>query len=132
LAPTAVAGCPPLAIDLAREGIGTVLFATGYRPDHSWIDLPVFDRRGRMRHDGGAVIDAPGVFLVGHQMLRRRRSSFISGALADSDEIAGLLHRHLDRITASRPRRARTQPSGTRPTISPSSTSPVGSNPRRR
>lgn len=95
-APTTVAARPPLEIDLVREGITTILFATGYKPDHTWIDLPVFDRRGRIRHDGGAATDAAGVYLVGHHVLRRRRSSFISGATSDSDEICALLHRHLD------------------------------------
>lgn len=95
-APTLVPDPPTLEIHLERAGITTVLFATGYRPDHSWIDLPILDRRGRIDHDGGAVRNAPGAYLVGHAVLRRRRSSFISGADTDSRDIGALLHRHLD------------------------------------
>jgi putative flavoprotein involved in K+ transport len=100
LAPITVAGRPPvLELDLRRSGITTVLFATGYRPDHSWLHLPVLDRRGRIDHDGGAARHAPGLFVVGYGMLRRRRSSFISGAEADSADVAHLLHHHLDTRT---------------------------------
>lgn len=90
------AGRPALEIDLALAGIGTVVFATGYRPDYPWLDLPVLDRRGRIAHDGGAVTAAPGCFVVGLNLLRRRRSSYINGADADSADIASMLHRHLD------------------------------------
>ena len=84
-----------LELDLRRGDIGTIVWATGYRPDHSWLDLPVFDHRGRIRHDGGVVRDAPGVYLLGASFLRRRRSSFIHGAEADTRELAAHLHRLL-------------------------------------
>lgn len=93
---TVVPERPTLEIDLERAGITSVLFATGYRPVHSWIDLPVFDERGRIDHDGGVVRNAPGVYVVGHAVLRRRRSSFISGAHTDSADICSLVHDHLD------------------------------------
>jgi putative flavoprotein involved in K+ transport len=100
--PTAVASTTPLLeLDLRRAGVRSIMFATGYRPDHSWLHLPVLDARGRIRHTGGVVSDTPGVFVVGHNFLRRRRSSFICGADADSAELAHLLHHHLD--TLSRP-----------------------------
>ncbi len=78
-----------------RHGIKTVIWATGYRPDYSWLDLPVFDHRGRIRHRGGVVADAPGVYLIGGNLLRTRRSSYICGSDADSAAIASHLHRHL-------------------------------------
>ncbi len=83
-----------LEIDLAEDDIGTVVWATGYRPDYSWLDVPVFDRKGRIRHDGG-VVDAPGLYVTGLNVLRRRRSSFISGAERDSEELSEHLDRHL-------------------------------------
>ena len=86
----------PLQLDLAAEGITTVVWATGYRPDHSWLDLPVFDRKGSVRHDGGVVRNATGLYLVGQPFLRRRRSTFIAGASADSAELAQHLHQTLD------------------------------------
>jgi putative flavoprotein involved in K+ transport len=94
---------PVSELDLAANGIRTVVWATGYRPDHSWVDLPVFDYRGRVRHRGGVVDGAPGVFVLGLNVLRRRRSSFIGGAAGDTEELAEHLHRHLDLTTTARP-----------------------------
>lgn len=87
---------PLLEVDLRRSGISTVLFATGFRPEYSWLDLPVLDRRGRIIHDGGVISGSPGCYVVGLNMLRRRRSSYISGAERDSADIVRLLHQHLD------------------------------------
>jgi putative flavoprotein involved in K+ transport len=89
-------------IDLAAGGIRTVIWATGYRPDHRFVDLPVFDHRGRIRHRGGVVDDAPGVYVLGLNVLRRRRSSFIGGAAGDTAELADHLHRHLDKTATTR------------------------------
>jgi len=90
--PTAVPADAPLAIDLGRRGIETIVWATGYHPDYSWLKLPIFDHRGRIRHDGGVVLGAPGVYLLGGNLLRTRRSSYIGGAAADSCAIANHLH----------------------------------------
>jgi putative flavoprotein involved in K+ transport len=90
--PTVVQADAPLAIDLRRRGIGTIVWATGYRPDHTWLELPVFDRRGKIRHHGGVVQGSPGVYLLGGNLLRTRRSSYISGADEDSRAIAEHLH----------------------------------------
>lgn len=88
---------PVLDLDLRRTGVRSVIFATGYRPELSWMQLPIFDRKGHIRHCGGVVHDAPGIYVVGYPMLRRRRSSYISGATSDSAELAHLLHDHLDK-----------------------------------
>jgi putative flavoprotein involved in K+ transport len=77
--------------------IRTIVFATGYRADYSWLDVPVLDRHGRIRHDGGVVTYAPGLYVVGLPFLRRRRSSFIHGADADSAEVSAHLHQALGR-----------------------------------
>jgi putative flavoprotein involved in K+ transport len=100
-APTRVPA-PRLTLDLRREGIGTVLFATGYRTEYPWLGLPVLDRGGRIVHDGGVVTGAPGCYVTGLPLLRRRRSSYINGSLADSADIAGFVASHLDRV-ARRP-----------------------------
>ena len=87
-------------LDLPLASVATVVWATGHRSDHSWLDVPVFDHRGRIRHVGGVVSDAPGLYLLGANLLRRRRSSYISGADADTAELAACLHHHLDRQAA--------------------------------
>lgn len=95
-APTRIPSTSTTRIDPVAEGIGTVVWATGFRPDHRWLDLPVFDRNGRLRHDRGIVTDAPGLYVLGLNVLRRRRSSFIAGADRDTAELAAHLHRYLD------------------------------------
>ncbi|MGE0803671.1 MAG: NAD(P)-binding domain-containing protein [Lautropia sp.] len=95
-APTTVAASPRLSASLGDE-IRTVVWATGYRPDFGWLDLPVFDRRGELRHDRG-VVAAPGIYVLGLPFLRRRKSSFIHGAEADVNELATHLSAHLGRV----------------------------------
>jgi putative flavoprotein involved in K+ transport len=94
-APTRVDRNPLLHLDLSAGEIRTVLWATGYRPDYSWLDIPVLDRSGRIRHDGGVVTDAPGLYLLGMPFLRRRSSTFIHGADADTEELGDHLHSFL-------------------------------------
>ena len=84
----------PLIMDLARNNVRSVLWATGFRPDFDWLDLPVFDHKGRLRHDGG-LVDAPGVYLLGAPLLRRRKSSFIHGAEDDARELSAHLAGYL-------------------------------------
>ena len=73
----------PARISLRSEGIGTVLFATGYRPELSWIDLPVVDEDGQLRQYRG-VTEVPGLYSVGQRFQHRRDSSFIDGARHDA------------------------------------------------
>ena len=92
---TEVEDSPPLEIDLTNGEIRTVLWATGYRPDYSWLDVPVLDRRGQIRHDGG-VVASPGMYLLGMNFLRRRKSSFIHGAGDDVRYLSSHLAGYLD------------------------------------
>jgi putative flavoprotein involved in K+ transport len=85
----------PLELDLTTGEITTVLWATGFRPDHSWLDIPVRDRAGHIRHDGGVVTGAPGLYVLGLPVLRTRASTYIHGAATDSEAVAGHLHAHL-------------------------------------
>jgi putative flavoprotein involved in K+ transport len=94
--PTRVERGAPLTLDLRRGEITTIVWATGFRPDLSWVDLPVFDSAGQLAHDGG-VVDAPGVYYLGASLLRRRRSSFLHGAEHDSGDLADHLVGHLAR-----------------------------------
>jgi putative flavoprotein involved in K+ transport len=75
-----------LQIDLRSGEIRTILWATGFRPDYSWLDVPVVDGKGELRHDGG-IVDAPGLYAIGLPVLRRRKSSFIQGAEDDARDL---------------------------------------------
>ena len=72
-----------------------MLWATGFRPDHSWLDIPVRDRTGHIRHDGGVVTGAPGLYVLGLPVLRTRASTYIHGAATDSEALAGHLYSFL-------------------------------------
>ncbi len=95
LAPTRVDPHSPLELDLRSGEISTVLWATGFRPDHSWLDIPVCDRTGHIRHDGGVVTGAPGLYILGLPVLRTRASTYIHGAGPDSEALAGHLRSFL-------------------------------------
>ena len=95
-APTIVEDSPPLGIDLTRGDIRTIVWATGFRPDYSWLDVPVLDRKGLIRHDGGVVVDAPGMYLMGMPFLRRRKSTLIDGAGDDAEDLSAHLASYLD------------------------------------
>jgi putative flavoprotein involved in K+ transport len=84
-----------LSIDLATADISTLIWATGFRPDYSWLDLPILDRTGHLRHQGGVVTDAPGIYALGLPMLRTRASTYIHGATADTKALADRLVTHL-------------------------------------
>jgi putative flavoprotein involved in K+ transport len=103
-APTIVPTAP-LGLDLRSGEITTIVWATGYRPDLSWLDVPVLDRRGRVLHDGG-VTTSPGLYLIGMPFLRRRKSSLIDGAAHDAAELATRLAGHLDALAGRRARTA--------------------------
>jgi putative flavoprotein involved in K+ transport len=95
LAPTRVEESPPLVIDLTTGEIASIIWATGFRPDYSWLHARVLDRRGRLRHDAGVVTDAPGLYRIGLNLLRRRKSSFIHGAEDDARDLTEHLIAHL-------------------------------------
>jgi putative flavoprotein involved in K+ transport len=95
--PTRVPASSRLGLDLRSGEIRSIVWATGFRPDYSWLDVPVVDRKGYLRHDGG-IVDAQGMYALGLPLLRRRRSSFICGAEDDArevvDHLAGYLAGH--------------------------------------
>ena len=93
-APTDVPAPMRLTLDLGSGEIRTIIWATGFRPDLSWLDVPIFDRKGRSRHDGG-VTASPGLYLIGMPFLRRRKSSLIDGAADDAADLSDHLARYL-------------------------------------
>jgi putative flavoprotein involved in K+ transport len=95
LSPTRVDASPPLSLDLRSGEIATIIWATGYRPDYSWLHARVLDRKGQLRHDAGVVTDAPGLYRIGLNLLRRRKSSFIHGADDDARFVTDHLVAHL-------------------------------------
>ena len=76
----------PTEIDLAEEGITSVVWATGFGRDHRWIDLPLFDGKGYPTHDRG-VTSFPGVYFIGLPWQWTWGSGRFSGVAADAEHI---------------------------------------------
>jgi putative flavoprotein involved in K+ transport len=96
-APTRVPDAARLQLDLAGGEIRSVVWATGFRPDYGWLEVPVVDAKGQLRHEGG-VVGRPGLYALGLPVLRRRKSTFMCGIEDDAraviDHLAGYLAGH--------------------------------------
>lgn len=84
-------GSSPTVLDLGAEGIRTVLWATGYGRNYAWLKVPVLDAAGEILHDGG-ITPSPGLYVLGLNFLRRRRSHFIDGVGFDAEDLAQHIH----------------------------------------
>lgn len=78
---------PLTRLDLAAEGISSVIWATGYGVDFGWIDVPVLDERGEAVHHNG-ISEVPGLYFLGLQWLSKMNSSFLSGVGDDAAVLA--------------------------------------------
>ncbi|MGB3314014.1 MAG: NAD(P)/FAD-dependent oxidoreductase [Albidovulum sp.] len=78
---------PICDLDLAAAGITTVIWATGYAPDYNWLQVDVFDERGRPKHQRGVSAE-PGLCFLGSPWQSRRGSSFIWGVWHDAKHLA--------------------------------------------
>ena len=91
LRPTTTAGLHPAErltrLDLRREGVGAVLWATGYRRPYPWLQVPVLDRRRGARHRRG-VTPVEGLYVMGQRFQYRRDSNFIDGVRHDAAYLA--------------------------------------------
>ena len=85
---------PKLEMDLKSGEIETVLWATGFKPDYSWLKAPVLDHKGMLKHDGG-VVQSPGLYVMGLPFMRRRKSQFIDGVADDARDLAAHMEAYL-------------------------------------
>ena len=82
------------SLDLRRERIGSVVWATGYRRRYPWLNVPVLNDGGEIVHHGG-ITPCPGLFAIGLRLLRRRNSSFLDGVGRDAEELTIHILAHL-------------------------------------
>ncbi len=94
-APACMSRSARLSLDLRKGEIRSIVWATGFRSDYDWLQVPVLSHRGELRHDGGVVADAPGLYAIGLPVLRRRKSTFIHGAEDDARDVVGHLARYV-------------------------------------
>jgi len=91
-------------VDLEDAGISTILWASGYRPDYSWIEEPIFDELGFPRHVRG-VTDVPGLYFLGLLWKHTQASATLFGVGLDARHLAGSMglpipDRGLEALTA--------------------------------
>ena len=91
--------------------VASVVWCTGFRPDHSWIDLPVIDAEGRLLHERGVCTTTPGLYALGQLFQYSLSSSMIRGVGRDAAYLAA-------RIAGRAAGRAAT-PADTPPLVSP-------------
>ncbi|MDG1282010.1 MAG: NAD(P)/FAD-dependent oxidoreductase [Pseudorhodobacter sp.] len=78
---------PVLALDLAKAGIKTIIWATGFTQDFRWLAVDAFDELGKPAHQNG-VSKEPGIYFLGLPWLSMRGSSFIWGVWVDAKNLA--------------------------------------------
>src|SRR5690606_4870888 len=82
----------PRTLHLGHMGIRSVIWATGYRRDYSWVDAPVFDASGEPVQRRG-VTAARGLYFIGLRWMHRRSSDTIHGVGADAEHLAEVIVR---------------------------------------
>jgi len=87
---------PVRQLDKNSIGLGALIWATGYRFDFSWIDLPLLDAGGAPVHDKG-VAPLPGIYFLGLPWLSKMNSSFLSGVGDDAARLADIIQSRRDR-----------------------------------
>ena len=85
----------PAPLTMRTSDIRTIVWATGYRRTYRWLQVPVLDSKGEIRHRGG-MTSFPGLYVIGLYFLQRRNSNFIDGVGADAFRLAECIHAHLD------------------------------------
>ena len=92
---------PVACLNLIAEPISTIVLATGYRPYHPWLRLPISGPDGSIQQYRG-ITAAPGMYVVGQRFQHRRDSGFIDGARHDAQAVVRhLLSRHPDTVQAA-------------------------------
>ena len=113
---------PILELDLAKAGVTSIIWATGFAVDYSWLKVDAFDENGKPQHQRG-VSTEPGVYFLGLPWQSRRGSSFIWGVWHDAKYVADHIatqRKYLDYRDASQRRTAdgETAPAADRSTVS--------------
>ena len=97
-APTVLPTLPRLTLDVSGGEIKTIVWATGFEPDYSWLHLPVCDAKGRLSHVGGVV--APGLYALGLPFMRSRKSTLLDGVGDDARWLAHHIAKKSERQAA--------------------------------
>jgi len=78
----------PLLEDDRLLDVANVIWCTGFRPGHSWIDLPIFGEDGDPMHERGVVTGEAGLYFVGLHFLSSMTSATVTGVGRDAAYVA--------------------------------------------
>ena len=81
-------------VDFKSENIGNIVWATGFKRDYNWLNVPVLSEAGELVHQGG-ITPSPGLYALGLPFMRRRKSTFMDGVGADAIDLAHFIEAHL-------------------------------------
>ncbi|WP_241609591.1 flavin-containing monooxygenase [Rosenbergiella australiborealis] len=84
---------PLTDLDLRAAGVTTIIWATGYSTDYHWLDIDVFDEKGKPRQQRGVSAER-GLYFLGLPWQSRRGSSFIWGVWHDANYVADQIAIH--------------------------------------
>jgi putative flavoprotein involved in K+ transport len=84
---TGVTDGKPTLDDGTVLDVASVVWCTGYRPDYSWIDLPILDADGWPRQRRGVITEAPGLYVLGMPFLHSFASMLVLGAGSDAEHV---------------------------------------------
>lgn len=85
-------GMPGLQEGVLRD-VAVVVWCTGFRPDYSWIELPIFGLDGHPRHRRGLAVDVPGLGFLGMRFQHRMTSALLGGVGEDAKYLVGAIER---------------------------------------
>jgi len=100
----------PVTAEGETLDVANVIWCTGYKPGFSWVDLPVFDRRGEPVQKRGVVTGQPGFYFVGLQFLYAMSSAMIHGLARDAQYVAREIADRRKAASPSSPRGADVTP----------------------
>jgi len=89
-------------IDGTQLEVRTVIWATGFRLDHSWLDVPVFDAQGAIVHQRG-VTESPGLYFLGLPWQHTRGSALLGFVKDDAEYIANQISGFGSRVAPEEP-----------------------------
>lgn len=99
---------PLRQLNLSEAGIASIIWATGFKSDYSWLQVNAFDDKGAPKHQRGVAAE-PGIYFLGLPWQSRRGSSFIWGVWHDAKYVADIISKQRF-YTSYKPSDALTKP----------------------
>jgi putative flavoprotein involved in K+ transport len=81
------------SLNLKEHNINSIIWATGFNPDYSYIKLPVFNAEGKLKHKNG-IPEIPGIYFLGYPWLLSRKSAILFGIAEDAAFITDIICRN--------------------------------------